>query len=150
MKVEFKHLLVVYVLALAFFFLFFFFSVSECEAYWMHDASIIITHKWLSVLCFYSFLPPIILLLILNYFRIRIPAKVFAVHFLLSLISISTLTLSINKPCEFINGGHYMFLSSYCYLIYYLFKCFSLICLCYMIYSTIASVYNTKRMSDQK
>jgi len=58
MKIEFRHLVMAYGGAFSLFALFFLNFTTDCEAYWMHDASFVITHKSLITFCFELFLFP--------------------------------------------------------------------------------------------
>jgi len=144
MKFDFRFLSIGYCLAFIFFILFFLLSITECEAYWTHDASIVITHKWLISNCSYLFLPPVIILFINRLLKIKIPVKLFVAHFFISLTSISLLAIAIDKPCDYINGGHYKFIDSFMTLGHYLFKFMSYIIICFIIIISFISIVKQK------
>ena len=125
-------------------------SKNDCVAYWMHDASIEITIEWLIFYCSYLFLLPTSILLILKFIQVKTPIKLFVAHFLFSLTSISLLTIAINKPCEQINGGHYMFINSTLTLGYYLSKLISFIMICSIAVTSFNSLKDRKpKIGDQ-
>ena len=97
-----------------------FLKVQNCECYWMHDASISITKSWIFGYLSFLFLLPILFVFICNVFKIREIGKELFLLYVTSLISISSLLLSINQPCKFINGGYFMFIDSSLILLYYL------------------------------
>src|SRR5687768_10293931 len=125
MKIDFRHLTSAYSVTLVFFITYFLIAKTDCEAYWMHDASIEISTEWLIYYCSYLFLLPTFILFILKSFQVMAPVKLFVSHLLFSLTSISLLTIATNKPCEQINGGQYMFIDSTLTLGYYSFKLLS-------------------------
>jgi len=144
MKVDFRYLLFAYCLTFVFYIIFILTSISECVAYWMHDASINITHIWLIGYCCYLFLLPTIILLIFKFNQLEIPIKFFISHFFISLTSISLLAISINEPCEYINDGYYMFTNTTITLGYYLFKLLSFIII-FIIFKTLISSVRLKK-----
>ena len=151
-QIDLKFLLWINFLSFIFCLTFIIFNISECQCYWMHDASIKVTYKWIITYISYLFIIPIILLIISKYLKIEIPKKAYLVHFIMAVISIFTLLTSINKPCEFINGGNYMFINFSLILVYYLFKLFTVISLIYIIIKTlkfgkILNQYNRKKAS---
>ena len=144
MKLDFRHLLFAYCLTFVFYIIFIFTSISECIAYWMHDASIDITHTWLVLYCCYLFILPTIILLFFKLKKLETPIKLFISQFFISLLSISLLALSINEPCEYINNGYYMFTNTTITLGYYLFKLISFIIIV-IIFITLISALRLKR-----
>jgi hypothetical protein len=142
MKIDFRHLTSAYCVTLVFFTTYFLVTNTDCEAYWMHDASIEITTKWLIYYCSYLFLLPTIILFLLKSFQISAPIKLFVAHLLFSLTSISLLTIAISKPCEQVNGGQYMFINSTLTLGYYAFKLLSFIMICIIAVTTFISLKN--------
>jgi len=76
----------------------------------MHDASINVSAAALITTCFYLFIGPA-LIQIIQIFILKKPIEpISIIQYVLGLISIALLTNLINKPCEFMNGGHYMFI----------------------------------------
>jgi len=112
-------------------------SIKECEAYWMHDASMTITKQKLFAETSYLFVLPILIIIVQTLFKIATPTKLFLTHFFIALTSILLLLLAISKPCENLNDGHYMFISSTMTIGYYLFKLISLVIIGIIIIQTI-------------
>ncbi len=104
-----KHLIIINVLTFLFFSVYFYLNTTDCEAYFMHDASIDISAKSLITTCSFFFIGPAIIQLLQKFILKKENVKILIVQYILGLTSIGLLALSINKPCEFINGGHYMF-----------------------------------------
>lgn len=150
MKISFWHLVTAYLFAFAFFIVYSLTSTTECEAYWMHDASIVINPKRLAGYCTYLFILPTAILFLQKKFRHKTNTKLFAVHFFISLTSISLITVATNKPCEFINGGHYMFIDPFFTLGYYLFKLISFILICVIAGTTIISAKSRTNKQTEK
>jgi|APTNR8051073442_1049403.scaffolds.fasta_scaffold01174_3 hypothetical protein len=140
MKIDFRYLSSAYCVTFVLFITYFLKSKNDCVAYWMHDASIEITTEWLIYYCFYLFLLPTFILLILKLIQVKVPIKLFIAHFLFSLASISLLTIAIDKPCEQINGGHYMFINSTLTLGYYSSKLISFIMISTIVVTTLISL----------
>lgn len=145
MKVDFRHLILAYSSAFTFCTFFFLAFTTECKAYWMHDASIEITHRWLIGHFSFIFLLPILILFAHKYLQIKTPIKLFVAHLFISLTSISLLAIAINKPCEYINGGHYMFIDSFLTLGFYLFKLISFILIIVIIVMTANAITRQKK-----
>ena len=112
-------------------------SIKECEAYWMHDASITIAKRKLFADTLYLFLLPVLIILVQLLFKIATPTKLLLTHFFIALASISLLLFAINKPCENLNNGHYMFISSTMTIGYYSLKLISLVVIGIIIIQTI-------------
>ena len=110
-----------------------FIEVQNCECYWMHDASITITKSWIFGYLSFLFLLPILFFFICNVFKIKKIGKELFLLFVTSVISISSLFLSINQPCNFINGGYFMFIDSSLILFYYLSKLALIIIYLYLV-----------------
>jgi hypothetical protein len=106
-----KYLLIVNSLTFVFFSVYFYLNTTECEAYFMHDASINISPMALTTTCAFLFIGPAITQFIQIFILRKSGLTVSLFQYFLGLASIGLLTLSINKPCEFINGGHYMFIN---------------------------------------
>ena len=106
-----KYLLITNLLTFVFFSIYFYLNTTECEAYFMHDASINISSIALTITCIFLFIGPAITQF-LQIFILKKPSESISLfQYFLGLTSIGLLTISINKPCEFINGGHYMFIN---------------------------------------
>lgn len=104
-----KFLLIINTLTFVFFSVYFYLNTSECVAFYMHDASINVSPSELITICFYLFIGPVLMQSI-QIFILRKPiGPISIIQYVLGLLSIVLLTNSINKPCEFINGGHFMF-----------------------------------------
>ena len=119
-------------------------SVKECEAYWMHDASITITKEQIFINALYFFLLPGLIIIVQTFLKINTQTGRFLTQLFIALTSISLLLLTINKPCENLNGGHYMFVSSIMILGYYLLKIASFIIIGIIIIQTIKAIRNSK------
>jgi len=137
MKVSFVHLVVIYLLAFCFCTLYSLTSVNECEAYWMHDASIVISKKRIITDAVLLFLSPALIILARKLFQLKIQGGFFLMHFFIAATSISSFVFAIDKPCEKINNGNYMFISSPLIFGYYLLKLLSLVILCILLIQTI-------------
>lgn len=75
----------------------------------MHDASVDISAKSLIITCAWFFIGPAIVQLLQKFIERKVNMKILLMQYILGLTSMGLLAVSINKPCEFINGGHYMF-----------------------------------------
>lgn len=117
-----KYLILINVLTFIFFSVYFYLNTKDCEAYFMHDASIDISAKSLIISCSFFFIGPTIIQLLQKFILKKENVKILIVLYILGLTSIGLLALSINKPCEFINGGHYMFANAGSIGLSYLFK----------------------------
>ena len=144
MKVSGKQLLFFYAVTIFLLTIYTLTSIKECEAYWMHDASITITKKKVLINTSYLFLLPVLIILVQTFLKINTQTKLFLTHFFIALTSISLLLLTIDKPCKNLNGGHYMFVSSTMILGYYLFKVTSFIIIGIIIIQTIKLTKNKK------
>jgi hypothetical protein len=136
MKVSNRQLLLFYLTTVCLLTIYTLTSLKECEAYWMHDASLTITKWKLLANTSLFFLLPVLIILAQLHFKITIPTKFFLTQFFISLTSILLLLFAINKPCENKNG-HYMFISPTLTIGYYLFKLVSLVIICVIIIQTI-------------
>jgi hypothetical protein len=151
LKTGFKNLVIAYCFTFVLFALLSLMMISACEIYWAHDFSIEITRTYLILYCSYLFLIPAIILTISKKSGIKISTKLFIIHFLVSLASISLLILAINKPCEDINNGRYMFIDAFGRILgYYLFKLSSFIILSIIIIKTIISLVKMKRNRNKQ
>jgi hypothetical protein len=139
MKISNRELLFFYAIAICISTIYTLTSINECEAYWMHDASINITKQKLLLDIIYFFVLPILTLFVQRLFKTKTQSLLFLTHFLIALTSILLLILAINKPCDNINGGHYMFINSTMTLGYYLLKLTCFIILFIIISQTIRS-----------
>ena len=137
MKISNRELLFIYTIAACFLTIYTLISIKQCEAYWMHDASINITKQKLLLDTLYLFVLPILTLFIQRLFKTKTQTKLFVIHFLIALTSILLLIFAINKPCDNINGGHYMFINSTMTLGYYLLKLICFIIIFIIILQTI-------------
>jgi hypothetical protein len=99
----------------------------------MHDASITITKSWIFGYLSFLFLLPILFFFICNVFKIKKIGKELFLLYVTSVTSISSLFLSINQPCNFINGGYFMFIDSSLILFYYLSKLALIIIYLYLV-----------------
>ena len=114
-------------------------SIKECEAYWMHDASITISKQKLLGDTSFLFLVPLIIIIIQAFLKIKTQTNLFLTQFFIAVTSIIFFVFATNKPCDNINGGHYMFINSILTLGYYLFKLISIVIIGIMIIQTIRS-----------
>ena len=119
-------------------------SIKECEAYWMHDASITITKEQIFINVFYLFLLPGLIIIVQTFLKINTQTGLFLTQLSIALTSISLLLLTIDKPCESINGGHYMFVSLTMILGYYLLKVVSFVIIGIIIIQTIKASKNSR------
>ncbi len=137
MKINFSNLAAAYSFTFCVFIFIFMSAIPECECIWMHDASIVISHGWVIIHCSYLFLLPIILLLVLKRNKTTTLYRPFILHYLTSVISMSSIAIAVNKPCQFINGGHYMFININTVLIYYISSVVIFFFVCYLFYKTV-------------
>ena len=137
MKISIRQVLYFYITTVCFLTIYTLTSVKQCEAYWMHDASITITKKKLFIETSYLFLLPIVIIIVQTLFKIATPTKLFLTHFFIAFTSILLLLFAISKPCGNLNDGHYMFISSTMTIGYYLFKLVSLLIIGIIIIQTI-------------
>ena len=70
-------------------------------------------------------------------------------HFFVALTSISLLLFAINKPCENVNNGHYMFISSTMTIGYYLLKLISIVIIGIIIIRTILLKTKTNKTRQE-
>ena len=150
MKINNRQALYFYLTAVCFLTIYILTSIKECEAYWMHDTSMTITKFKLFSDTSYLFLPPIFIIIVQTLFKIATPTKVFLTHFFIALTSMLLLLFAINKPCENLNGGHYMFISTAMTIGYYLLKLVSLLIICIIIIQTINFKNKTKKLYNCK
>ena len=149
MSINWKQLLFVYFATLCFFTVFTFPSIKECEAYWMHDASIEVSKQKLLVDVSLLFLLPFLTIILQVIVKMEVPVRLFMKHFIIALTSFSAFVFAVSKPCESINGGHYMFINSTTTLIYYLLKIISLIIIGIILYRTIFRKKEHAIISDE-
>ena len=145
MKTINKKILGFYLTAVCLFTIYTITSIKECEAYWMHDASITITRRKLLTNIALLFVWPILIILTQMIIKIKTKANLFLAHFIISFTSILLLVAALNKPCENINGGHYMFISAGMILGYYLLKLISLIIIAIITIKTIILKYKISK-----
>jgi hypothetical protein len=69
--------------------------------------------------------------------------KYFLIHFFISLTSISLLLFAINKPCNNVNNGHYMFINLTMTIGYFLFKLLSLVIISSIIIQIVRLKYKS-------
>ena len=122
-------------------------SIKECEAYWMHDVSILITKEKILYDIFYLFILPLLTIIIQIFKNLKTQTKLLKTQFILALISISLLLFAINKPCENINDGHYMFINSIMTLGYYLLYLSSFIIVLIIIIKTIRLIIIASKLN---
>ena len=137
MKINKRHLVIFYFIVVCLMTIYTLTSIKECEAYWTHDASITITKQKILLDTLYLFMLPILTIIVQTVLKIKTQTRLFLTHFLIALTSVLLLTYAINKPCENINNGHYMFINLIMTLGYYLFKLTSFIILFIIIIQTI-------------
>jgi len=137
MKIGNRLLLYLYLIGVCFLTIYTFTSIKECEAYWMHDASITIAKRKLLADTYLLFLLPVLIILVQSIFKIATPVKLFLTHFFIAMTSISLLLFATTKPCENLNGGHYMFISSTMTIGYYALKLISLVIIGIIMFHTI-------------
>jgi hypothetical protein len=136
MKVSNRQLLLFYLTTVCLLTIYTLTSLKECEAYWMHDASITITKWKLLTDTSFFFLLPVLIIFTQKHFKIKTPTKLFLTQFFIASTSILFLLLAINKPCKNKNDGHYMFISSTMTIGYYLLKFVSLFVIVIIIIQT--------------
>ena len=112
-------------------------SIKECEAYWMHDASIKISKQKLLGDTSFLFLLPLIIILIQPLFKIKAQTNLFLTQFFIAATSILFFIFATNKPCDSVNKGDYMIINSTLTLGYYLFKLISVVIIGIIIIRTI-------------
>ena len=117
---------------------YYFTNCVECEAYWMHDASIIITNKWLLIHCTYLFLLPIIFVLFRH--KTKLSTRIFLTHFTVAIVSIS-----LDKPIKVVDGVKYIFINGLAILGYYFLKLIAFIVICYIIFKSIYSLIKQRK-----
>ncbi len=122
MKISNRLVFYFYLMTVCFLIIYTLTSIEKCEAYWMHDASILISKRNLFANTSYLFLLPMLIIIAQSPYKIPIPTKLFLIHYFIALTSILLLLFAINKPCENLNNGHYMFISSTKIIGYYFFK----------------------------
>jgi len=122
---------------------YYFTNCVECEAYWMHDASIIITNKWLLIHCTYLFLLPIIFVLFRH--KTKLSTRIFLTHFTVAIVSISLLVLSLDKPMKVVDGVKHIFINGLAILGYYFLKLIAFIVICYIIFQSIYSLIKQRK-----
>ena len=137
MKISSRQLLFFYLTTICLLTIYTLTSVKDCEAYWMHEASMIITKRKLLADTSYLFLLPSLIIIVQKIFKITTPEKLFLTHFFIALISILLLLFAINKPCDNVNAGHYMFINSTMTIGYYLLKLASLVIIGIIIIQTM-------------
>lgn len=103
-----KHLTIINIITFGLFSVYFFLYTTECEVYFMRDSSVNISPKALTLTSAVLFLGLALIDLLQKFTSRPINPTVLLTQYFLSLVSMGLLTISINKPCEFINGGHYM------------------------------------------
>ena len=138
MKINNRHLLLLYFTVVCLLTIYTLTSVKECEAYWTHDISIIITKQKILLDNLYLFMLPILTIIVQTVLKTKIQTRLFLTHFIIALTSVFLLTYAINKPCENINNGHFMFIDLTMTLSYYLLKLTSFIILFIIIIQTIS------------
>ena len=137
MKINTRHLLLFYFTVVCLLTIYTLTSVKECEAYWTHDTSITITKQKILLDNLYLFMLPILTIIVQTVLKTKTQTRLFLTHFIIALTSVLLLTYAINKPCENINNGHFMFINLTMTLSYYLFKLTSFIILFIIIIQTI-------------
>ena len=105
----------------------------------MHDASITISKQKLLGDTSFLFLVPLIIIIIQAFLKIKTQTNLFLTQFFIAVTSILFFVFATNKPCDNVNGGHYMFINSTLTLGYYLFKLISIVIIGIMIIQTIRS-----------
>jgi hypothetical protein len=111
MKLTQKKLLFLYCLTFIIFALHFWINTTECKAYFMHDGAIEISPAKLIIHAAILFLIPVVVLFLSMVLKMKEHSTLFFAHYLLVSTSFGLLALAINKYCEEVNGGHYMFIN---------------------------------------
>lgn len=86
--------------------------IPSCTAYFMHDASIDTGPTLLITIGGIFLMAPALVQWGCIRRGMPIPAKLHTIHFAISVVCIALLALAVTGPCNFINGGHYMFIGS--------------------------------------
>lgn len=137
MKISFTHLVVIYILSFCFYLIYATTAVIECSAYWMHDAAIKAGPERIIISSCCLFLPPIMLLLVQKKLHIKTPATYFLIQLVCALLSISLLAFVIDKPLNYNDGVHFVFISLKTAVVYYLLKLLSYIMIGIILIKTI-------------
>ena len=137
MKISIRRLLYFYLATVCFLTIYILASIKECDAYWMHDRLITITKRKLFIDTSYLFLLPVVMILVQKIIKITTQANLFLTHYFITLTSILLLLFTINKPCENLNGGHYMFISTTMTIGYYWLKLVSFVIIGSILIQTI-------------
>jgi hypothetical protein len=132
-----KTLLFFYAIAVCFFTVYTLTFIKECEAYWMHDASILITKQKLLTDTVYLFVLPLLTLFVQRLLKAKTQTILFLIHFFLALTSLFLLIRAVNKPCENVNSVHFVFISLPMALGYYLLKLICFVILFIILVQTI-------------
>jgi hypothetical protein len=134
-----KHFIFINVITFLLFAIHYHLNTSDCEAYYMHDDSINLSSQSLIVNSAILFLGPALIQLVLA-LKAKNKKTFFLLQYILALISVGLLSLAINKPCELINGGHYMFVDFISILISFLLKIICYILLAILFVLTFLSI----------
>ncbi len=116
----------------------------------MHDASINLSSSKLIINCSVLFLGAAAIQILYTILKLKEKQTVFLTNYLISLASVGLLALAINKPCDFINGGHYMFIDLLATVISYLLKIIAYITLVIMLYRTFVDFKTRKRIEARQ
>jgi hypothetical protein len=146
MKLAQKKLLFLYCLTFIIFALHFWINTTECKAYFMHDGAIEITPVKLTIHAAILFLIPAVVLFLSMVLKWKEYSTLFLAHYLLGFTSFGLLSLAINKSCEEVNGGHYMFIN-FPTALAYLLRWISYITLILLIIKTIKGIIKNEKMN---
>ncbi len=142
-----RNLIIVHTATFLVFSIYFLITVKDCTAYFMHDASMEVSIKNTILNTFLLFILPCAILAFREFMKIKDSLKLLVINYILSLTSISLISVAFNKPCEFINGGNYMFINFFTISFSYLLKFASHLLLLIILITTIVKhITNTKKM----
>lgn len=151
MNLDKKKFLLLYFTTFLLFAIYFLINTTACEAYYMHDDSIEISPLKLIIRTAVLFLVPALLILTLGVLKLKADAVLFILHYFLVVISLGIFALVIDKPCESINGGHYMFIDFFGTGFSYLLRFISYITLILLFIRTLVHVIKAgKNNSNNK
>ncbi len=149
MKLKNGHFAQIYIATFLLLAVYFITQTTNCEAYYMHDDSIEISQTKLITICTYLFIPTTFILLLAKILKLKEINKLYITHYATSLASILLLAITINKPCETINGGNYMFINFFGTVFSYLLRIIShLMTVVIFIVTSISIISQTKNLKN--
>ena len=142
-----RNLIIVHIATFLIFSIYFIITVKDCTAYFMHDASMEVSLKKSILNTFLLIILPCVILAFREFIRIKDSLKLLVFNYVLSLTSISLISVAFNKPCNFVNGGNYMFINFFTISFSYLLKFASHFLLLIILITTIVTyIKNTKKI----